>query len=182
LGGDIIRYIHLPFRKGPENPFKTTSGVTINKLAPLTVTPADYMQLRVASGIDWYKAAALTARAKYLIMRVIAVIGAALVPVFVNAFPTHQLITTGISLLVVLAVSLEGVFHYKEQWRNYSATSSALEHEFYAMKTGTPPYDTVIPDLKFNLFAQRVEETINQEVSTTLNVVAGGTDTTVQTV
>ena len=169
-------------RSGPSNVFKDTSGVTITKLAAISVTPTDYMTMRVASGIDWYRAAAVAARAKYLIMRVIAVVGAALVPVFVNIFPTHLLITTGISLLVVLMVSLEGVFHYKEQWRNYSATSSALEHEFYAMKTGTPPYDTVIPDMKFNLFAQRIEETINQEVSTTLNVVAGGTDTTVQTV
>ena len=174
--------MRLSLRKGPENPFKDTSGVTINKLAALTVTPEDYMQLRVAAGIDWYKAAALTAKAKYLIMRVIAVVGAALVPVFLNAFPTHQLITTGISILVVLSVSLEGILHYKEQWRNYSATSSALEHEFYALKTTTPPYDTVIPDQTFKLFAQRVEETINQEVSTTLNVVAGGTDTVVQTV
>lgn len=156
--------------------------MTVTKLAALTVTPTDYMQMRVASGIDWYKSAAVAARAKYLIMRVIAVVGAAIVPVFVNIFPTHILITTGVSLLVVLSVSLEGVFHYKEQWRNYSATSSALEHEFYAMKTATPPYDTVIPDMKFNLFAQRIEETINQEVSTTLNVVAGGTDTTVQTI
>ena len=174
--------MRLSLRKKPGAPFKDTSGVTINKLAAIPVSPIDYMQLRVAAGIDWYKAAALTARAKYLIMRVISVVGAALVPVFLNAFPTHQLITTGISIMVVLAVSLEGVFHYKEQWRNYSATSSALEHEFYAMKTGTPPYDTVIPEQTFNLFAQRIEETINQEVSTTLNVVAGGTDTTVQTV
>ena len=175
--------MRLSLRKSrPPNAFKDTSGVTINNLAALTVTPEDYMQLRVAAGIDWYKAAAMTTRAKYLIMRVIAVVGAALVPVFLNAFPTHTLVTTGISILVVLAVSLEGVLHYKEQWRNYSATSSALEHEFYAMKTGTPPYDTVIPDQKFNLFAQRIEGTINQEVSTTLNTVAGGTDTTVQTV
>lgn len=173
----------LSLRKSdPSNAFKDTSGVTINKLAPRPVSPTDYMQMRVANGIDWYKSAAVTARAKYLIMRVIAVVGAALVPVFLNAFPTHVLITTGISILVVLAVSLEGVLHYKEQWRNYSATSSALEHEFYAMKLGTPPYDTVIPELTFNLFAQRVEDTINQEVSTTLNTVAGGTDTTVQTV
>jgi hypothetical protein len=174
--------MRLYFRKGPENPFKNTSGVAVNNLAAMTVTQADYVQLRVAAGIDWYRAAAVTTRAKYLIMRVIAVVGAALVPVFLNAFPTHALITTGISILVVLAVSLEGVLHYKEQWRNYSATSSALEHEFYAMKIGTPPYDTVIPEQMFNLFAQRVEDTINQEVSTTLNTVAGGTDTTVQTV
>jgi len=174
--------MRLSLRKGPENPFKDTSGVTVNKLAALTLSPTDYMQMRVAAGIDWYKAAALTAKAKYLIMRVIAVVGAALVPVFLNAFPTHQLITTGISILVVLSVSLEGILHYKEQWRNYSATSSALEHEFYALKTTTPPYDTVIPEQTFKLFAQRVEETINQEVSTTLNVVAGGTDTVVQTV
>lgn len=112
-------------------------------------------------------------------MRVIAVVGAALVPVFMNAWPSHMMFTTGISILVVLAVSLEGVLHYKEQWRNYSATGSALEHEFYAMKTRTPPYDTVIPEQTFGLFAQRVEQTINQEVSTTLNVVAGGTDTVV---
>ena len=171
--------MRLSFRKGPENPFKNTSGVTVNNLAAMTVTQADYVQLRVAAGIDWYRAAAVTTRAKYLIMRVIAVVGAALVPVFLNAFPTHALITTGISILVVLAVSLEGVLHYKEQWRNYSATSSALEHEFYAMKTGTPPYDTVIPDQAFALFAQRIEGTINQEVSTTLNTVAGGADTTV---
>ena len=137
--------MRLSLRKKPRAPFKDTSGVTINKLAAIPVSPIDYMQLRVAAGIDWYKAAALTARAKYLIMRVISVVGAALVTVFLNAFPTHQLITTGISILVVLSVSLEGILHYKEQWRNYSATSSALEHEFYALKTTTPPYYTVIP-------------------------------------
>ena len=154
--------------------FKTSTAEAVNKLAAqeLTTSPDEYIKERVAAGIEWYRIQGAKAKAKYLWMRCAAVIGGATVPIMANipALPRQTLVITGISLLVVLCVSLEGVLHYKETWRTYSATSSALEHEFFAMKMGAPPYNTMsVSDgsnqALLNLFGQRVEEIINKEVN-----------------
>lgn len=74
-------------------------------------------------------------------MRAVTVIGGAIVPVLINLkFKGVDIITTTISLIVVILVSLETVFHFREQWKNYRATEQLLAKEYFNFVTAEGPY------------------------------------------
>ena len=58
-----------------------------------------------------------------------AAICAALVPMLVNAPGVDKIYPTIASLVVVVIVALEGVFHPREVWRNYDLISAVLREE-----------------------------------------------------
>lgn len=71
-------------------------------------------------------------------MRAFTVVAGGIVPVLVNVetsintvigYPIMKALITVISLLVVVTVSLESVFHYREQWKNYRSTEQLIGHE-----------------------------------------------------
>jgi hypothetical protein len=142
------------------------------------MTPHEYIKHRVANGIGWYRISGDKARKRFLWMRSIAVIGGAAVPVLVNlSFHYQAFVTTAISLVVVVFVSLEGVWHFRDQWRNYRSTSSAIEHEFFAYETEALPYSKFMDNdagkkAAFAEFVQRVENFVGHEVESTLSVMA----------
>lgn len=147
----------------------------VRDLAEGDLTVDEYIKTRVAPGVEWYRTHGDQARSRYLWMRGIAVIGGAIVPVLVNVnSPSNVLstwVTTILSLVVVIFVSLEGVLHYREQWKNYRSTSSALEHEFFSLKTNSRPYDRCRDkQTEFKTFVQRVETYIGHEVASTLSI------------
>jgi len=66
-------------------------------------------------------------------MRAFTVVAGGVVPVLVNVeasinnlvgYPVTKAIITVVSLLVVVTVSLESVFHYREQWKNTARRSN----------------------------------------------------------
>jgi len=111
-------------------------------------------------------------------MRAFAVVGGGLVPVLVNVqdnlvvdgWPFGQLVVTLISLLVVVAVSLESVFHYREQWKNYRSTEQILGHEELMYRANVGPYKGISPDEAFHTLVERVENQIAAENAATLSV------------
>ncbi|MFB8352472.1 DUF4231 domain-containing protein [Streptomyces niveus] len=71
----------------------------------------------------------------------ISVVGGALVPVSVNLdLPFAKLTATVLSLIVVGSVSLESVYRYREQWKNYRSTEQLLGHERIYFETKVGPY------------------------------------------
>lgn len=151
--------------------------VVVENFAARHLDPEEYIKCRVSNGIGWYRDEADSARSRYLVMRIVAVLFAAFVPVVLNlstGWPYQNYVVTVLSLVVVIAVSLEGVLHYKERWRTYRSTSSALEHEFFAYQTGAPPYDkhqdATGRHTSFDKFVRRVETLIAHEVESTLSV------------
>jgi hypothetical protein len=88
-----------------------------------------------------------------------------------------QLAVTIISLLVVICVSLESVFHYREQWKNYRSTEQLLGHEKYLFRSRVGRYRGIDEGAAFNLFVERVEEAIAIENSATLNVMTMASET-----
>ncbi len=151
--------------------------VIVESYAARRLDPEEYIKCRVSNGIGWYRDEADSARFRYLVMRSVAVLFAAFVPVVVNLstnWPYQNYVVTALSLVVVVAVSLEGVLHYKDRWRNYRSTSSALEHEFFAYQAGAPPYDKHQDasgrHTAFDKFVRRVETLIAHEVESTLSV------------
>jgi hypothetical protein len=113
-------------------------------------------------------------------MRSVSVVGGALVPVLVNldTFPYVKAATTIISLIVLLTVSLESVFHFREQWVNYRATEQYLRKEYFLFTTREGPYrDKKVDSEAFVLFVERVEASIEAENASTLQVLTTVTDT-----
>ena len=136
-----------------------------------SMTPAEYMRQRVEQYIGWYDKKAVGTKSKYLRMRAITVVGGAVVPVLINIHvPYLSIATTVISLLVVTLVSLESVFHYREQWKNYRSTEQYLSREKVLFLTAEGPYKKLTKDQTFILFVERVESAIESENASTLSV------------
>jgi len=146
--------------------------------SPYNMTPDTYIKERLEQYQAWYDRKAVAAKALYLRMRAFSVIGGDIVPVLINVQPNWkvvgidviQLTVTVISLLVVVFVSLESVFHYREQWKNYRSTEQSLGHERFLFLSGVGRYAGLDTGKAFSLFVERVEDAIAKENSATLSV------------
>ena len=138
-----------------------------------TMTQEEYIEERLNQFRAWYDVKASSAKKVYLRMRTVTVVGGAAVPVLVNLkFDTFNinLITTLVSLLVVVLVSLESVFHFREQWKNYRATEQLLAKEYFNYVTAEGAYRNKVEADAFLDFVDRVENAIASENASTLNV------------
>ena len=110
-------------------------------------------------------------------MRTCSVVGAAIVPVLVNvAWPYTKIATSCISLIVVVLVSLESVYHFREQWKNYRSTEQLLGHEQVYFKNKVGPYEGLEGTRAFKLLIDRVERAIASENAATLSVMTLATE------
>ncbi len=93
-------------------------------------------------------------------------------PVLVNVeFPYVDPVATAISIMVVLLVSLESVFHYREQWVNYRSTEQYLRKEYFLFTAKEGIYADLDEDAEaFRTFVERVEQAIDVENASTLQV------------
>jgi hypothetical protein len=140
-----------------------------------SMSAEEYIAHRVDQFREWYDGKAVYAKNRYLRIRVIAVAGAVLVPVVANAIPEHpdltRYSTTILSLIVSLAVALDSVFHFGDQWKNYRSTEQFLSREKFLFSTGDGPYKEMDPAKAFMLLVERCEAQISAENSATLNVI-----------
>ncbi|MFE5299480.1 DUF4231 domain-containing protein [Streptomyces sp. NPDC056632] len=139
------------------------------------MTPQAYLDGRLAQYQEWYDCKATKMKAMHLRMRTVSVVGGALVPVLVNLDMGFARITaTVLSLVVVASVSLESVYRYREQWKNYRSTEQLLGHErvYFAARVG--PYHGLSDRDSFTTLVARVEKAIASENSATLNVMTLG--------
>lgn len=144
----------------------------------LQLSSDQYITDRVEQYQGWYNGKAVEAKSRYLRMRAFSVVGGGLVPVLINipsqltvvGIPVIQAVVTVISLLVVIVVSLESVFHYREQWKNYRSTEQLLGHEKFLFRSRVGRYHNLSDDSAFRTFVERVEEAIAAENAATLNV------------
>lgn len=143
------------------------------------MTPEDYIDERLNQFREWYDKKAVAAKRNYQWMRAITVVGGSIVPVVVNLplppEPTRYL-TTAISLIVVVLISLESVFHFREQWKNYRATEQLLEREYFNFVSGEGAYRNIDAREAFVAFVDRVENAIASENASTLNVMTTVTE------
>ena len=123
-------------------------------------------------------------KTKYLRMKALSVVGGSLVPVLVNVpfqkfwgIPVIQIRVTVISLCVVISLSLETVFHYREQWKNYRSTEQQLGHEKFLFRTRVGRYHGLSDEDAFRLLVERVEEAVAAENAATLNTMTTAADT-----
>ncbi|CCA55349.1 MULTISPECIES: DUF4231 domain-containing protein [Streptomyces] len=139
------------------------------------MTPQRYVETRVSQYQEWYDVKATRMKAMHLRMRTVSVVGGALVPVFVNLDLGFARVTaTVLSVVVVAAISLESVYRYREQWKNYRSTEQLLGHERVYFEARVGPYHGLSRREAFQTLVARVEKAIANENSATLNVMTLG--------
>ena len=92
---------------------------SMNPAAGMPMTAEEYIKNRVEQHQKWYDGKSVKCKNRYLQTKAFLVVGGVLVPILINVSsqykhsgtPAVQLIVTIISLLVVICVSLESVFH-----------------------------------------------------------------------
>lgn len=149
------------------------------------LTPEQYISERLEQYQGWYDKKSVTMKAKYLRMKALSVVGGALVPVLINVpyqgnfagVSIVQVIVTVISLGVVISLSLETVFHYREQWKNYRSTEQLLGHEKYFFRTRVGRYKGLSDNDAFRVLVERVEDVVAAENAATLNTMTTASET-----
>ncbi len=152
---------------------------------PLRMNADQYVSERFNQYQDWYDKKAVKMKSNYLRMRVLSVIGGALVPALINipyhprlvGVPVIQAVVTVISLSVVISVSLETVYHYREQWKNYRSTEQLIVHEKYLFQTRVGRYRDLSQDDAFRVFVERIEDAVAAENAATLNTMTTASET-----
>ena len=135
------------------------------------LTPTEYVEERLNSEMSYYNKSATQAKQRYLQMRAITVVGGALVPVLVNVnLPYISILTTALSLVVVLFVSLETVYRYREQWTNYRTAEQNMRNEYFVFTSKSGVYAGLDEPSAFTLFVNRIEQAIEAESISTLRV------------
>jgi hypothetical protein len=153
-------------RKRPDD----TNEGDLGYLLEITIEPKTYLDKRVKQFTDWYNGKAAQAKKRYLAMRALSVALGALVPVLVNVqFRYVSTVTTILSVTVVVLISLENVYHYREQWKNYRSTEQFLQQERFAFQTRIGEYADLDNEDAFRAFVERVEAAIAAENASTLN-------------
>ncbi|MEV4260586.1 DUF4231 domain-containing protein [Kribbella sp. NPDC049584] len=148
----------------------SASGAVAGSPVPEGLSPEQYIASRLQQYQTWYDGKAVKTKSRYLRMRTASVVAGAVVPAIVNIdFPYSKAVTTVLSLIVVVLVSLESVYHYREQWKNYRSTEQALGHEKVYYETRCGAYEGLSDDEAFRRLVERVESAIAAENASTLN-------------
>src|ERR1700752_357330 len=131
--------------------------------------PAQYFETRVNFKTDIYTTKADRYHWTYLTSATVAAIAAATVPVLIN-LDVPKLAPTLLSLLVTILVTIEGIFHLREHWRNYDLMKSWLRHEACLFQAKGGAYKNKDPKEAFILLVERVEEGIAKERTQTIEM------------
>ena len=142
----------------------------------------NYLENRVDQYITWYDQKALKTKRNYLQARVVAAVGAVIVPIFANTglqftiltvtLDVSRLAVTIVSFTVAILIALEGVLHYREQWQNYRSTEQFLQTQRTLFENRVGDYSELDDIAAFKELVARVEGAIAEENAVTLNVLA----------
>ncbi|HAO09211.1 MAG TPA: DUF4231 domain-containing protein [Chryseobacterium sp.] len=141
-----------------------------------------YIENRLDQYRSWYDSKAVTAKKRYLNSRIWSAISAVLVPIITNiSLPELTLcngfiidisktLATILSTVVALLIALEGVLHYREQWKNYRTTEQYLTAQKNIFLNKVGDYASLSKEEAFKLLVDRIEQAITEENAVTLNV------------
>jgi len=88
-------------------------------------------------------------------------VGAIAVPVLLNLAEVPKLVPTILSVLVSVALALDNVYHFGDNWRSFRQTLEALKQERVYFDAGIEHYTDA--QTAFPLFVQRCEEITQAE-------------------
>ena len=90
-------------------------------------SPDDYFETRVDFKTEAYSRKGDHYRWGYLATASVAAMAAAAVPVLINLKDVPSIVPTLLSLLVTILVTLKGIFHFREHWKNLDSATFASE-------------------------------------------------------
>lgn len=131
--------------------------------------PADYLKRRLLKKIEVYKQLGVKHRRFYYWTTGLAIVSAALVPVLITVEKMNWLAIV-FSLVVTVLVSVEGLFHFREHWRNYDNAEEALRREEFLFGTRAGLYEGKTPDEAYRLLVSKVEEIVHSERHETIQM------------
>ena len=133
-------------------------------------TADEYLRTRVDYKTEAYRAKGARYRWSYLITASLGAVAAAAVPVLINLKDVPSIYPTLLSLLVTILVTLEGIFHLREHWKNYDLMKSFLRQEACLFQASAGAYRNLEPSAAFSLLVERVEEEIAKERAQTIQM------------
>lgn len=128
----------------------------------MTMSPVEYIKIRLDDQIDWYDTKSIDARKIYKRLQTCEIILAAGIPLLSGYVSKHWTIPLAIALLgslILILASISRLGGYHENWMQYRSTCELLRHEKYLYLTGSSPYE----EQPFNLLVERVESIISSE-------------------
>jgi hypothetical protein len=72
--------------------------------------------------------------------------------------------------VVTVLVGIEGIFHWREHWKNYDLMKTFLRQEAYLFEAGAGAYRGKTPEDAFKLLVERVEDQISKERAQTIQM------------
>jgi hypothetical protein len=139
--------------------------------APYSATNFDdYRRTRIDFKTEAYRRKGDRYRWGYLWMASASAVAAAAVPVLINFENVPKLYPTLLSLLVTVLVGLEGIFHFREHWKNYDLMKSFLRQESCLFQAHGGPYRGKSETEAFVILVERVEEEIAKERAETIQM------------
>jgi uncharacterized protein DUF4231 len=127
----------------------------------------------------WFEAKAKQAQRRYYVLRLVAIVGGLIVPALVSlnihqdsVASTIAWTTFALSLVVGIAVAVDGFFNYGGRWRQYRRTAELLKghgwqyFELIGVYSGYPTHRAAFPR-----FAAAVEALIAEDVEAYLSKV-----------
>jgi hypothetical protein len=133
-----------------------------------------YLRSRWLDQIVWLEKKAGQSQRLHYMLRVVAIVGGVVVPALVSLNVREGDVasaiawtTFAVSLVVAIAVAVEGFFRYGERWRHYRRTVELLKSQgwqFYELAGGYAGFRTHAS--AFRSFANTVETLIAEDVDT----------------
>src|SRR5437016_4640651 len=125
-------------------------------MQPLTNKAEQYLNGRWQQQRDYYSKQSARNKRWHQYLLVFSTIAALIVPVLLNITEISKVVPTILSVLVSIALALDNVFHFGENWRSFRQTLEALKLERIYFEAGISPYTD--PQTAFPLFVQTCEE------------------------
>lgn len=139
----------------------------------------DYIDDRLIYKIKLYFKFSRRCERAYRFIVFFTLLFGALVPIFMNWDYLNgynfgedsnlgKQLATFFSIIVIILVSFEATFKFRERLQNYKKTEDQLTHELYLFQSGTYPYELKSEEDNFRLLVFRVESIIREERDDTI--------------
>jgi hypothetical protein len=145
---------------------KQDLGSLIEALGEVSDLQKHLLRSRWMDQVMWMEGKAADAEKWYYVLRLVAIVGGVIVPALVSLnLESLRWLTILVSLLVAISVAVEEFFHFGERWRHYRRTVELLKIEGWQFFQLSGPYKSYGKHADaYQVFAERVEDTIKHEV------------------
>src|SRR5947209_7417894 len=121
-------------------------------MQPLPSKVDQYLNGRWQQQRDYYSRQSARNKQWYQNLLLFSTVGALVVPVLLNIADVPKAVPTILSVLVSVALALESVYHYGDNWRTFRQALEALKEERVLFDAGVEPYTD--PQTAFPLFVE----------------------------